>query len=264
MFAWHVGYNLLWRLPEYTVRRLTPTVFWLPVASWHLLLRQAMTVLILVTAVAGCWSWQCHTKALRQTMLPLLLLLPISLVSLVVMPVAKHLLPLLPILAVMLGWGIEYCWQQRRIWLRGLPLLLGLCLFLGLAGQTLTMGRNLFSTQPSVESMVAAIQQQASAESPVRILSSASWGQRLCALAQTPYCTGLTLPIDESPSAYARQERVTWILADPGWQQRVPIQEDPVMGQITQHAEAFGCHADPVTRQGYHLIRCDPFFQPDM
>lgn len=262
MFGWHLGYNLLHRLPTGLQSRIIPPFgygqHWLNSS----MLRFIILGIMLLVAAVGFWSWQWRDPAIRSRLAVLLVLLPIPLVSLLVMPHSKHMLPLLPLLVVLIGWGIEQCWASRFVVLKALPVALALVLVVGSASFLFATIPHLTNPQPSPDDLVADMQAHAAAGQPLHILSAAQLGSRMCQLAEIEQelCTGVTLPPNVIPSQFAQQERVNWILVDSMLRDNSAVQSDPVMQVLLNDAAQCGCQADPPMRGDFLLIRCYPTF----
>jgi hypothetical protein len=262
MFGWHLSYNILHRLPEELYERVLPPLdygpHWLDARVPH----SVLFGIVLLVAGAGFWSWQWHSKDLRARLLILLPLLPIPLVSLLVMPRARHLLPLLPLLIVFVGWGIEQMWSSRWHILKALPVALALALTFSTASFLSMATAALANPQPSIPDLIEDIQEHTASGQRLRILSAAHLGTRLCNLAEADaaLCQGISLEQGVVPSRFAEEEGATWIVIDPMLRDNSAVQHDPVMQTLLNEAPQCGCSARPTLRGDYQVIRCSPTF----
>jgi hypothetical protein len=262
MFGWHLSYNVLHRLPEELQERVLPPLEYGPHWLDAHILHSVLGGLVFLVASIGFWSRQWRNKATRTRLLVLLVLLPIPLVSLLVMPRAKHLLPLLPLLIVFVGWGIEQSWSSRMHILKALPATLALALIVSTTSFLWTATEALANQQPSITSLTEDIQERTAAGQTLRILSAAHLGTRLCDLAEADaaLCQGISLEQGTVPSRFAEEKGATWIVIDPMLLDNSAVQRDPVMQTLLREAPQCGCSARPTLRGDYQVIRCYPEF----
>ncbi|GAC1385807.1 MAG: hypothetical protein NVSMB42_05670 [Herpetosiphon sp.] len=255
MFAWHLTYNLYKRFPVAVGQLLVPKVFTYLLPTTVI---QFIGTVILILATAEAF----HTKFHDQRFLPLIGLLVVPSYSFVVMPEARHLLPCMPLLLVLVSARLRRCWQDNRRWMYSIPILGIIMLSFGLGKTLVIQAVAPPPTAQSVLTSIAAIHNTASATHPIRLLTS-WYGPRTCRLASTPFCVPLTfsdhLAPYESISSYAQAQQANWILVGPEWNELTAVLSDRGILALWKQPTAFGCNADPISREGYQLIRCPAF-----
>ncbi len=243
---WHVQQNLIRRLPGALITLLTPTPLLQPSLLWNLLIGGSIVIPLLILAGVGIATMR-HDGHL----LPLFALIPVSMISILfIMPRARHLLPFLPLLVVFIVHGVKALTSRNRYMHYAIHAWFVLILSISL-GTTLI--RTVFDSQTvSFRSVMPMIRASVEDDEQLVILGS----DRICQLLDRQNCLSQEWGATDIPSDYFYQNQPQWIVALPDWTERQAVRTDPVMLQLLETPEQFGCETVIITREEYHIIAC--------
>jgi hypothetical protein len=247
MVAWHLGYNLIRRLPRALANLLVPVPSFIP---WPFPLRAAVAtavlVLVIVTAAAGARN---AARVRGPSLDPLLVLATVSCVSLLFRPAARHLEPLLPLAVVLAGAALRNEPGEASSGLRsGGRWLFGGVLLLGLASPWAFWARTA-PPSPALTEWIRDLRRHARS-GPVELLGT-WYAERTCALVG-PSCRAVS--IDE----FRGGQKVNAALIGPDWEARADVRNDPRLRSLPSRPEDYGCTASAPPADGFRFIRCGP------
>jgi MFS family permease len=196
VFAWHLRYNLLNRVPRALGRLLLPIPYAASWASpWAALLGGAAAATVLAATV-----WGALQTAPRggSRLTGILALAAVPLASLAFRPQARHWLPLLPLVLLLAGRGLGAPTGSARTRLRAIACVL--CGMLLLAGAIAPWATWALTPRPkpSVEDRLRELREHGRIR-PVHV-AAAWYADRICALVG-PQCQVVALGQDRSPDA---------------------------------------------------------------
>ena len=255
MAAWHLGYNVVVRVPRALARLLLPLpsfVVW-PFLGVEVL---GATVVAAILLAAGAGAVRARRRG-QPHLAPLLALAVVSSVSLVFRPQSRHFLPVLPLAVVLAGTGLlsPPAAGARGAW-SALKLFLGALLLLGLASPWAFWALAPERREASMAGWIRGLRQRA-ASRPVRLLSS-WYADRVCALVG-PNCRAVSLDAEadhrRSLSDFIDQQEVDTVLVGPDWEGREDVQRDARLRLFLSRPGDFGCTATPAS-EGFRLVSC--------
>jgi hypothetical protein len=247
MVAWHLRYNLSRRLPRAAANLFVPIPSFV---LWPFPLREALAatvlVLVLVTAPAGARKL---VRASGPSLTPLLALATLPSVSLLFRPAARHLLPVLPLVVVLVGTALKIEPDEApsrvragRRWLFGSALLLGLV-------SPWAFWAHTTPPAPTLTEWIRGLRQDARS-GPVRLLGT-WYADRTCALVG-PSCRAVSI------AEFLEGQEVDAALIGPDWDARADVQSDARLRKLPSRPEDYGCVASAPPADGLRLIRCGP------
>lgn len=250
--TWHIGYN---------IRHILPTELLTLFADFSVdygALQVLFTVTMILAALLGAWT----VGMSDQRLLPWLVLIAPPFISLLVQPLARHMLMFLPLLLILIGYGLLQSVRHSALLIRVISSAMGIIfvagLFLLVRTTSFLPSQMAFpSYTPSISYIIPAIHQQASATTPIRLIAPYTrYATRVCLMASTRYCFPVEWPGGDDLAAFARHEHIHWLLI-----RLVNVEHDAFIQQLLASPESFSCVADPVTREGIQVIRCHPHLQ---
>jgi hypothetical protein len=254
MAAWHLGYNVVVRVPRALARLLLPVpsfVVW-PFPGMEILGAMVVAATVLAAGAGAVRSRSADPSSLT----PLLALAAVSCVSLVFRPQSRHFLPVLPLLVVLAGAGLLSPPAGAGAARSVLKLFLGCLLLLGLASPWAFWARTPERREASMAEWIRGLRQRA-ASRPMRLL--ASWyADRVCALVG-PNCRAVSLDAEadhrRSLSDFIDEQEVDAVLVGPDWGGREDVQRDARLRLFLSRPGDFGCTATPAS-EGFRLVTC--------
>jgi hypothetical protein len=252
MVFWHVSFNLFWRLPGQLIARVVPFAIETGSPIQRVLL--GAPILITLFGLAALALLKGDWRDDRLLAPAALVALPS--VSLVILPWARHLLPLLPLLLILAGKGIEHFTGLPYRWVRPLLAVLNAGLYIMIVAVSIVLIHGASTVAPSASALLQLAREE-SAHKELRILTSLEFaGERICTLVEDQVCHVMTWDATEKPSDAMHRFKPNWILVGPDWAQHSRIGSDPVMQALIRSPAEFGCVAHQKTREGFELLRC--------